>query len=486
MVKTAGFENRFRIRKRLDTLTQDDKKKIHGTALDLLERVGMRIDSLAARKSLKKAGASVDESSRVVKMPRNVVEDLLRSVPSNIVLAARKKDYDLPMDGTHYYFTTDGCGVSVWDPKSCKRRESRLEDIRKTAVIADWLPNLSIYEPMVVAHDIPLARHVVTGLREGMVNNTKHIETESTTTPEEARAQVQMASEVVGSSEELRKRHYMSAMVCTISPLVLEGPATDAAMVWAENHVPIHITGMAMMGMSGPATIAGDISLNHAETLGLACAAQAHEPGAPVIYGSVLSSMNPKTGSVNLSSIEAMILGVCASEMARFVKFPCSCMGTGPGATVPGPQAAIESSMITVLGAISGSEVMNGMGLLDSSTVLSYEQLMIDNEMVGMALSALREIPVNQETLAEEVIAKVGIGGTFLKEMHTLRHIREFYVPTLWPGQSYEAWSKDGCRDILDVARAKADSVLKEHIPEPLDKAVEKSLDKIVKGFGKS
>jgi len=482
----AGFENRFRIRKRLDTLTRDEKQKIHGAALDLLERVGIRIDSPAARSDLKNAGATVDEKSGTVKMPRNVVEDLLKSVPSNIVLAARNREYDLPLDGTHYYFTTDGCGVSVWDPKSCARRESRLEDIRRTAVIADWLPNLSIYEPMVVAHDVPLERHVVSGLREAMANNTKHIETESTTTPEEARAQVQMASEVVGSSEELRKRHYISAMVCTISPLVLEGPATNAAMVWAENHVPIHITGMAMMGMSGPATIAGDIALNHAETLGLACAVQAHEPGAPVIYGSVLSSMNPKTGSVNLSSIEAMVLGVCASEMSRFVKFPCSCMGIGPGSMVPGPQAAIESSLISVLGAISGSEVMNGMGLLDSSTVLSYEQLMMDNEMVGMTLSALREIPVNQETLAAEVIAKVGIGGTFLKEMHTLRHIREFYVSSLWPDQSYDAWSKAGCKDIMEVARGKADSVLTEHRPEPLDKAVEKRLDKIVKGFGKS
>ncbi len=482
----ASFENRFKVRRRLDTLTQEDKKKIHDAALDLLERVGMRIDSSVARKDLKRAGATVDEGSRVVKMPKNVVEDLIRSVPATTTLAARKKEYDLPLDGSHYYFTTDGCGVSVWDPKSCVRRESRLDDIRRTAIIADWLPNLSIYEPMVVAHDVPLESHVVSGLREAMVNNTKHIETESTTTPEEARAQVKMAAEVMGSAEELRKRHYISAMVCTISPLVLEGPATDAAMVWAENHVPVHITGMAMMGMSGPATVAGDIALNHAETLGLACAIQAHDRGAPVIYGSVLSSMNPKTGSVNLSSVEAMVLGVCASEMARFVKFPCSCMGTGPGSMVPGPQAAIESALITALGAISGSEVMNGMGLLDSSTVLSYEQLMLDNEMVGMALSAFREIPVNQETLAREVIEKVGIGGTFLNQMHTLKHIREFFVPSLWPDQSYDAWSKAGSRDILEVAGEKANAVLKEHKPEPLDKDVSKRIEKIVKSFGKA
>lgn len=153
---------------------------------------------------------------------------------------------------------------------------------------------------------------------------------------------------------------------------------------------------------------------------------------------------------------------------------------------VPGPQAAIESALITALGAFSGSEVMNGMGLLDSSTVLSYEQLMLDNEMVGMALSAFREIPVNQETLAREVIEKVGIGGTFLNQMHTLKHIREFFVPSLWPDQSYDAWRKAGSRDILEVAGEKANAVLKEHKPEPLDKDVSKRIDKIVKSFGKA
>lgn len=470
----------------MDTLTQEDKQLIHESALNILERLGIRIDSSVARRDLKKAGASVDDSSNVVRIPKNVAADLLKSVPARITLAARKSELDLPMDGSHYYFTTDGCGVSVWDAKKCSRRKSLLDDIRKTAVIADWLPNLSIYEPMVVAHDVPIESHVVRGLGIAMENTSKHIETESTTTPEEAKAQVQMASEVVGSIEELRKRHYISAMVCTISPLVLEGPATDAAMVWAENNVPIHITGMAMMGMSGPATIAGDIALNHAETIALACAAQAHERGAPVIYGSVLSSMNPKTGSVNLSSVEAMVLGMCASEMARFVKFPCSCMGTGPGSLVPGPQAAIESSLITAMGAISGSEVMNGMGLLDSSTVLSYEQLLIDNEMVGMALSAFREIPVNSETLASDVIEKVGIGGTFLNQLHTLRHIREFYIPSLWPNDSYDSWKNKGCRDIVDEARERAESILKSHTPEPLDKEVSARLDKIVKGFGKA
>jgi len=481
----ASFESRFRVREPRTILKTEDKKKIHDTSLTILEKTGMRIDSQVARGSLKKAGALIDEKSKVVKFPRDVVNSLLRTIPHEIVLAGRTKEFDLPVDGSHYYFTTDGCGVSVWDGRSGTRRESRLDDIRRTAVLADWLPYLSIYLPMVVAHDVPSEKHVVSGIKTAMENTTKHIETESTSNPVEARAQIRMASEVVGSLEELRKRHYISAMVCTISPLVLEGPTTDAGMVWAENHVPVHMTGMAMMGMSGPATIAGDLALNHAETLGLACAIQAHEPGAPLLYGSVLSSMNPRSGAIDFGSSETMVLAMGSIEMARFMRIPCSCAGIGAGSRVPGVQGAVENAIIAAQCAMVGGEVMNGIGLVDNSTVLSYEQMMIDNEIVGLVINSSKDIPVNDETLALDLVRKVGIGGTFLAEMHTLKHAREFYTPTLWSGEPYDTWVKKGKKDMLETARDRAERVLKEHSPEPMDKDISKSLGKIVDGFGK-
>jgi len=485
VVEVSGFEGRFKIREPVNILKAEEKRRIHETALRIMERTGIRIQSAIARSSLKKAGAEVDENSMVVRFPAALVESLIRTVPAKIVLAGRNPEMDLPVDGTHYYSTTDGCGVSVFDVKSGTRRESLLEDIRKTAIMADWLPYVSIYEPMVVAHDVPSRVHVVSGLKEAMENTTKHIETESTTTPEEARAQVRMAAEVVGSVEELRKRHYISAMVCTVSPLILEGPATDAAMVWAENHVPVHITGMGMMGMSGPATIPGDLAMNHAETLALVCAMQAHSPGAPALYGSVLSSMDPMSGAINFGSPETIILACATAEMGRFMHMPVSAGGLGAGAKVPGIQASIENSIVASMAAMVGSEIMNGVGLVDCSTVLAYEELIIDNDLFGLAVSSARRIEVNAETLAEDIIEKVGIGGTFLTELHTAKHIREFHRPLAWGNETFENWVKGGKKDLLTVAKEKADEILRSHKPEPLDRAVSSKLDSIVKDLAK-
>ncbi len=482
----AGFAERFKIRPPFSTMSENDKRQIHEAALEILEKTGVRVHSAKARKELKGAGCTVDEKSPDVRFPKDVVRKLIAKAPSEIVLAGRSKEFDLPCDGTHSYYTTDGCGISVWDAKTGTRRKSVLEDIRKTSIISDWLPYLSIYEPMVVSYDVPEKMHVIEGMRVAMNNQQKHILTESTTTIEEAKAQVQMAAAVVGGVEELKKRHYISAMLCTMSPLMLDGTATDAAMVWAENHVPIHITGMAQAGISGPVTIAGDLAVNHAETLAVVCIMQAHAPGSPQIYGSVLSSMDPRTGSYMGGSPESALLCSGAVQMARFCKLPNSVGGLGSGAKIPGVQASLENAISAMWCAQVGGEIVNGFGVPDGSTCLSYEQLMLDNEIAANVIRIYKGFDVNNETLPVDLIKKVGIGGSYLSQMHTIKHMKEIFIPMLWDTDPFDMWVKKGAKDPMASAREKCEWVLKNHKPVPLDASASKTIDGIIKEFAKS
>jgi trimethylamine--corrinoid protein Co-methyltransferase len=479
------FEKKFVVKNRCELMSYGDKRKIHEATLEVMEDVGIKVHSQTARQSLSEAGALVDDKTEVVKFPVSVVNSLTKKIPKEFTLAGRTKEYDLPLDGTHCYYTTDGCGVQVWEPKTRSRRPSVIEDIRKTAVISDWLPYVSIYEPMVVAHDVPQKIHVIKGVQVSMENTEKHILTESTSTPEEARTQVAMAAEIVGSVEELKKRHYISAMVCTVSPLVLEGPTTEAAMVWAENHVPVHITGMAQAGMTGPATIPGDLIVNHAETLALACAMEAHSPGAPLMYGSVLSAMDPRTGAYIGGSPEAAILCGLSVEMAKFCEIPNSTGGLGSSAKVPGVQGSIENTLSSMTSALVGGEVVNGLGVLDGSTLLSYEQLLFDHEIAGMTLKTLSGVDVNEETLAVDLIKKIGIGGSFLGQKHTLAHIKDYHVQLMWQNESFDQLVRKGGMDSLLAANEMIESILKKHSPVPLDRDISSRIDGIVTDFGK-
>jgi trimethylamine--corrinoid protein Co-methyltransferase len=482
----ASFADKFKVRTHCRILSEEDKRKIHEAALDVMATTGIRIHSATARADLKKAGAEVDEIRAVVRLPRNVVESLMRTIPRTVILAGRDRQFDLPVDGTHGYITTDGCGISVWDSKTRTKRKSVLEDIRRTAVLSDWLPYISVYEPMVVAHDVPQKIHVVTGVKVSMENTSKHILSESTSTPEEARAQIRMASAVIGSEEELRKRHYLSAMVCTVSPLTLEGPTTEAGMVWAENHVPVHITGMAQAGMNAPATLAGDLVVNHAETLALACALQAHEPGAPLFYGAVLSAMDPRTGSYNGGSPESILLCCAAIEMATYCKIPNAAGGFGSSAKVPGVQASLENALSSIMAMLVGGEILNGVGVPDGSVLLSYEQILFDHEIAAMALRSLGGIRVDSDTLAVDLIKSIGIGGNYLGQKHTLAHVKEFHEQMLWRNETFESLVKKNGMDSLRDAADKVDSILKTHKPEPLSPSTSATLDKIVKEMSKS
>ncbi len=476
----SAFSERFRIRKPVDLLSEEERRAIHEGALEVMEKTGVRIHSAAARKDLKAAGAVVTDGSPDVRFPRDVVLDLLRLAPKELTLAGRTKEFDLPMTGDHFYTTMDGCGVHVWEAKTNSRRESLLEDVRRTAVIGDWLPYLSIYEPMVVAHDVPEKVHVATGVKTALENTRKHILSESTTNAAEAKAQVAMASEVLGSAEELRKRHLLSAMLCTISPLSVDGNASDAALVWAENHVPVHITGMAQTGVSGPASIAGDLVVNHAETLAVVCMLEAHEPGAPAIYGSVLSGMDPKTGAYMGSSPESDLLAIGSIEMAKHVHLPDSVGGYGSTAKAPGVQASLEHMLSAVVCAQYGGEVVNGLGEPAGSTLLSYEQILLDHEIAAMIIKVYQGFKVDKEELAVDLIERVGIGGSYLALRHTLERVRQMHVAMLWDTSPYDAWVAKGKRDPMEAAREKTEWILKNHTPDPLPRDTLRRLDAIV------
>lgn len=475
-----AFSERFRVRKPYDLLSHEERKAIHEAALRVMERTGVRIHSKAARADLTRAGAMVKEGSPDVRFPPDVVRDLVGKAPMEIVLAGRTKAFDLPMDGTHFYTTTDGCGVAVWDPATGTKRPSVLEDVRKTAVIADWLPCLSIYEPMVVAHDVPEAAHVVLGMKTAMENTEKHILSESTTNPAEARTEVRLAAAVVGSEADLRERHYISAMLCPMSPLEIDGSAGDATLVWAEHHVPVHLYGMAQAGVSGPPSLAGDLVVNHAEVLAAVCMIEAHAPGAPAIYGACLTNMDPRTGAYNAGSPESDLLAAGAIEMGKFCRLPVSVGGMGTSAKTPGVEASLENALWAMTCATYGGEVMNGFGEPSGSTLLSYEQLLLDHEIARMILRIRQGFDVAERSLAVNLIERVGIGGAYLAERETLAAAREAFLPMLWDTEPFDVWVQKGRKDPMALAREKVDWILKEHAPAPLPDDTARRLDRIV------
>jgi trimethylamine--corrinoid protein Co-methyltransferase len=177
--------------------------------------------------------------------------------------------------------------------------------------------------------------------------------------------------------------------------------------------------------------------------------------------------------------------------MGKWLKMPSSAGGLGSNAKVPGIQSSLENGMMGMTSTVMGQEVSNGIGLVDCSTVLSYEQMIIDDDIIGRALRIGREVPVNKETLHIDMIKDVGIlgmgkkKGSFLGERATMMESREFFRSHIFTSEPYDQWAAKGKTE-MEMAKEKADWVLKNHEPTMLDADISKKLGEILKEAAKT
>jgi trimethylamine--corrinoid protein Co-methyltransferase len=213
------------------------------------------------------------------------------------------------------------------------------------------------------------------------------------------------------------------------------------------------------------------------------CLIQAADPGTPIIYAPALAAMDPRTGLYSAGRIENGIMAVAAIEMGQYYNLPVEGTGGGSDHFRPGIQAGYERSISTLLPVISQPDLLVGVGLLGGSMILSLEQLIIDVETFRMSKHAARGIEGLEESWLDDVIAKVGPGGHYLKEPSTVKAIRggEWYHPDLGLHGTYESWIREDRPNLIDQAHERVNQLLSEHKPLPFPKEVEAELIKIEK-----
>lgn len=461
-------------------MSKDDLESIHWATLDVMEKTGIKIHSEKALKILDDAGAFVNHKKHIAKIPAHLVEETLRKAPKHIRLYARNPKFDVKLDGKHVYFSTDGIGIATIDFETGKKRDSIKKDVATAAIIADALECIHIYWPIVIASDVPQQAHVLHELEASLNNTEKPITMDATSKLEEAVYQVKMLAAVVGGEEELRKRPIAHAFECTVAPLILEGGATDAALEFSRVGIPVAFMSMPHAGVTAPLTLAGTMVINNAEVLSSFTIIEMANPGAPVMYSAVPSMPDLRTGQYEGGIPETSLLNAAGAEIARYYGLPSMVGGFGPIAKIPGPQATYESVFHALLPALSGADIITGLGLLDGDTILSFEHLIIDHEIATMVLRLIRGFDVNDETLALDLINKVGPGGNYLTEKHTLEHIHECWRPMISHISSYGAWVAAGSKNVMQVAREKVKEIFATHKPAPLDADVQKRVSQIV------
>lgn len=460
---------------RVRVLDDGQLADLRAATLTILDEIGVHCPSAEIRARYAAHGARVDEATGIVRLPPDLVLNAMARAPRGYTMGARSAAHDVVLDGTALFAATDGCGIEMIDPATRERRPSVARDVGDMARVADALPAVGFYWPMLSAGD-HRATAPLHELLASYENTVKHVQTETVMGAAMARSAVEIARVLAGNEATLRARPPLSALICTIAPLAQDAEGMEGALVLARAGLPVGFMSMATTGSTAPATIAGTIAIGDAEIIAALVLVQLEVPGAPVYHSLMTGVMDPRTGAYLATSRGGEVSYAAGVEVAHHWGLPTLAGIFGTDAPAPGWQTAAESAVALTMAAQLGAETGSGMGLLDACTLCYPEQLVLDADLHERVRANLARLDTGPDALALDVIRSVGPRGHFLYEPSTRDGLRRLEFSSL-TGRIAADGSR---RDAVAVARDEVERILASHRPAPLDDAMRRELERIV------
>lgn len=461
-------------------LTDDKKQRIHEAALSLLMDPGISVTTPEALELLASAGCPVEGD--VVRIPAQLVERALDSAPSTWTLYDRKGQPAAELGEGRTFMGTGVTSLNYEDPLTGNVHDFTLEDIADVSRLTDALEHHHfLATPGVVrpTADMPveLANHYEF---IAMVSNTTKplmLLTADGPTLEDA---LEMASIVAGGDDALREKPFVVAYLNSVTPFVMNVETLDKLLICADRGIPAAVQSAPNIGATTPATIAGTVAMTSAETLAGLVIAQLRAPGTPYLAGSMPMVMDMRSGDVTAGGSPGFLAYLSGIEMARWWGLPQVAAGGSTDSKIPDEQATLEIAPTIFGDMLLGPDLCFDSGAMESGLTHSAVLMTIVDEIVEETEGIMSGVPVNDETLALDVIREVGIGGHFLGSPHTLEHFRELWYPRLAEWRTRRLWEADGATTFRERARERTLELLASHVPEPLDEAMVAAMHEVI------
>jgi len=468
-----------KVKRPLEILTKNDIEKIHQTSIRILEEIGVKMDDSRVLKLFKEHGCEVDEKKHVVKIKEELIKERLKKVPKSFTFSSRDGEKMKVGDGG-FYMLSPSDNTYLLDLETGKRRPANIEDCAKMARLVDALEFYHISCTPLLPQELPAELRGLYAAATTLRNMTKHYLPEPVTT-REARYIIKMAEAIVGGEDELIKNPIISTVICPTSPL--QFPENSLTPLWefAQKKLPLDVSSAPLVGVGSPVTMAGSLALSNAENLSGITLIELISNGSPALYGGSCLPFDMIAANLTHGAIEFGIFSLAEAQLARFYGIPSYGAGGGNTAKLDDAQAGYEKMATTLLSYLAGNDWAVECSL-DNHSLFAGEDLVIQNEISGMAVRIGSTFQVTEETLAFDTIKNVGIGGNFLADKHTRTHIRtDFWYPQLADRNNYDTWLAKGGKELRVKAAERAKKLLAEHKPTSLDKDVDKKIDEILK-----
>ncbi len=430
----------------MNIFSEDRIDAIHTASLNVLEELGIRVLLPEAVEIYRQAGARISDDN-MVHIGRDMVEAALETAPARIPLRAGRREKDLCLElGALVFQPGAGCPHAT-DLKR-GRRPGTLSDFRELVQLTQHFDVLHMVPPLVEAQDIPLnLRHLAMTEAELMLSDKLPF-IYSRGTP-----QVMDGFEMIRDfrgldDDEFHQISHCYTIINTNSPRLLDIPMAQGVIDFARAGQMSIITPFTLMGAMAPITVAGAITLSHAEALAAIVLGQLARPGAPLCYGTFTSNVDMKSGAPAFGTPEHFQASLAAGQLARRVGLPWRCAG-GSAANMNDVQAANESQFALWGCLMAGATVViHSAGWLEGGLTVSYEKLVTDCEVLQMVAEMCARTDDSDDAIALGALREVPPSGHFFGAGHTMnRYQTEFYEPLVGDWSNFGTWTERGSID---------------------------------------
>ena len=463
-------------------LSKEQVETIHNTALTILEDVGITYtpDQSDLVERLKNAGARIERDKSCIRFDRNLINQALSQAPDRICLYSRNGKNDLELYGDQVHFGNGGTTTTILDLDTGQSRPSSLDDLFQIARLVERLGNVDLFIRPCTPMELPEDEYDVNICYAALKGTQKHV---MLGIFDEKRVVdvIDIAAMVAGSLEQLQQEPIISFYTSFgLSPLQQSHRPTRILYEAVSNRIPVSVSSVPMAGMTGPITMAGTLTLTHAEVISGLVMAQLIQPGAPVMYGGLPSIADMQTANFAGGAMEAGIMNAAIHQLAKHIRIPNASSCGLSDSKLPDSQASWESGMLVLAAAMGGTNIIRhaGGGVLDQAMTLSMEQIVMNDEIIGRARRLIRGIEVDEVHIGLETIKKVGPGGSFLDTDQTFTFMRsEYYLGNgITNRDSRDEWVEAGSKDAAKRAREMVKKMLSETdektIPEEVDREI--------------
>ncbi len=447
----------------MNAVSDDRLEAIHEAALEVLEDLGLKVLLPEARALYAQAGCVVDEQTEMVRIGRDVVAAHLATAPRAFDLRAGTREKDLRLELGRLVFQP-GAGCPHATDLERGRRPGTARDFSELVRLTQHFDALHMQPPLVEPQDVaPHLRHYFT-LNTQLNQSDKFPFIFSRGTPQ-ADDSFEMLRLARGLSEdEFRAAPHCYTIINTNSPRQIDIPMAQGLIDFARAGQVSIVTPFTLMGAMAPITVAGAMTLSHAEAMAAIVLTQIAAPGAPVCYGTFTSNVDMKSGAPAFGTPEHFRASLLAGQLARRLGLPWRC-ASGSAAAVSDAQAAHETQFGLWGCLLSGATVViHAAGWLEGGLTISYEKLVTDMEAIQMAAEMCVPTEAGDAAIGLDALAEVSPGGHFFSAAQTMaRYQTEFYAPLVADWSNYGTWVENGSVD----ATARATGIWKQILEAP-------------------